>query len=186
MFHATTESSFRSATRDFETDRYGAERVARCAHCGCESTDLDWAGRCPGEACALASRIDAGEEVLDRETPDAYDADADLTASVPCTGCQRATPRYALDTTGRCPTCPAADAHRCVIREGARSLVALAVAVLTGAYLTAWDHAELGARADAAREAWIAAVESEGDAPPPPWSSQWDPAHDALSGEVAA
>lgn len=63
------------------------------------SPDLDWAGRCPGEACALASRIDAGE---------APDADADLTASVPCTGCQRATPRYALDTTGRCPTCPAA------------------------------------------------------------------------------
>lgn len=87
MFHATTESSFRSATRDSETDRYGAERVARCAHCGCESTDLDWAGRCPGEACALASRIDAGE---------APDADADLTASVPCTGCQRATPRMSV------------------------------------------------------------------------------------------
>lgn len=177
MFHPTTESSFRRAERDYLTDRRGAERVARCAHCGCESTDLDWAGRCPGEACALASRIDAGE---------APDADADLTASVPCTGCQRATPRYALDTTGRCPTCPAADAHRCVIREGARSLVVLAVAVLAGAYLTAWDHAELGARCDAVREAWIAAIEAEGDAPPPPWSSQWDPAHDALSGEVAA
>ncbi len=59
MFHPATETSFRAAERDYLTDRRGAERAARCACCGCESTDLDWAGRCPGEACALASRIDA-------------------------------------------------------------------------------------------------------------------------------
>lgn len=121
------------------------------------------------------------EHILDRETADVYDADAYLTASVPCTGCQRPHPRYAIDTTGRCPTCPAADAHRCVIREGAQSIPTLALAILTGAYLTAWDHAALTERADAAREAWIAALESEADEPPPPpWSSAWDPAHDGM------
>ena len=111
------------------------------------------------------------EHILDRETADVYDADADLTASVPCTGCQRPHPRYALDTTGRCPTCPAADAHRCVIREGARSLVTLALAILTGAYLTTWDHAIQDERADARRDAWIAAMEAEAEIPPPmPWT----------------
>ena len=129
------------------------------------------------------------DRILDRETAhlcDACDIDADLardlSAPVPCTGCQRLFPRYALDTTQRCPTCPAADTHRCVIREGARSLVTLALAILTGAYLTAWDHAEMHARADAAREARIAALESEADEPPPPppWSSAWDPAHDGM------
>ena len=115
------------------------------------------------------------EHILDRETADVYDADADLTASVPCTGCQRPHPRYALDTTQRCPTCPAADTHRCVIREGARSLVTLALAILTGAYLTAWDRVELDARADAAREAWIAALEAEpeADLPEMPGSLAW-------------
>ena len=122
------------------------------------------------------------DRILDRETAhlcDACDIDADLardlSAPVPCTGCQRLFPRYALDTTQRCPTCPAADTHRCVIREGARSLVTLALAILTGAYLTAWDRVELDARADAAREAWIAALEAEpeADLPEMPGSLAW-------------
>lgn len=86
MFHPTTETSFRAAERDYLTDRRGAERVARCARCGCESTDLDWAGRCPGEACALASRIDAGEAAL----ADASEADRDAWMRVTlCDECGR-------------------------------------------------------------------------------------------------
>lgn len=113
--------------------------------------------------------------------------DRDLSVPVPCTGCQRPFPRYALDTTGRCPTCPAADRHPCVVRArvaDTRGVTALLLAIVTGAYLTAWDRVELDARADVARDAWIAALEAETEAPPPPWSSQWDPAHDAL--EVAS
>ncbi len=60
-------------------------------------------------------------------------------------------------------------------------LVALAAA---GMLLAACDHAEMDARADANTEAWIAALESEADLPPPqPWSLAWDPTFD---GSVAA
>lgn len=38
----------------------------------------------------------------------------------------------------------------------------------------------------AARDAWVAAMEAEGDPSPPPWSSQWDPTVDALCGRRAA
>lgn len=63
----------------------------------------------------------------------------------------------------------------------------LAAAMAVGALLTACDLAELDARADAAREAWIAAMDAEADLPPPhPWSSAWDPAQDALCGWRAA
>lgn len=127
--------------------------------------------------------MSGAEHILDRETADDVDIDADLAAPVTCTGCQRPHPRYALDTTGRCPTCPAADRHPCVVRArvaDTRGVTALLLAIITGAYLTTWDRVELDARADADRDAWIAALEAETEAPPPPWSSQWDPAHDAL------
>lgn len=62
-------------------------------------------------------------------------------------------------------------------------LVALAAA---GLLLAACDRAELDARADVARDAWIAALEAETEEPPPPWSSQWDPTVDGLCPAVAA
>lgn len=63
-------------------------------------------------------------------------------------------------------------------------LVALAAA---GMLLAACDHAELNERADAATEAWIAAIEAESDLPPPqPWSSAFEPAVDGLCVSRAA
>lgn len=66
-----------------------------------------------------------------------------------------------------------------------RRLPQLAALIAAGAILTVVDVAVMDERVGAARDQWIAAIEAEGDAPPPPWSSQWDPAHDALATEVA-
>lgn len=99
-------------------------------------------------------------------------------APVACSGCQRVFPRLALDTTGRCPTCPADDRHPCVNRARVADvgrLLPLCVALLAGTTLTPWDHAAMAERADAAREAWIAAIEPE-----LPVSLAWDPIADAL------
>lgn len=107
-----------------------------------------------------------------------------------------------------CPTCAAdlADDGETILRESAElaaryletvarhpatvslalRLPRLAALMAAGLLLAACDVAELDARADAAREAWIAAMEAEGDPSPPPWSSQWDPGCDALCGRRAA
>ena len=116
-------------------------------------------------------------------------ADLYWCALVPCACCGRSVPRHALDTGGRCGDCPSADASLCIVRAriaDARRIVPLCLALLFGRVLAPWDHAAMAERADAARDAVIAAMEAEGEDPPPPWSSQWDPAHDALvPGRVA-
>lgn len=81
--------------------------------------------------------------------------------------------RY-LDTVARHPTTVTL----------ALRLPRIVAAMAAGMLLAACDHAELNARADATREAWIADLEAD-DPSPPPWSSQWDPAVDALCGRAA-
>lgn len=62
----------------------------------------------------------------------------------------------------------------------AMRLPRIVAAMAAGMLLAACDHQELNARADAAREAWIAGLEAESDLPPPqPWSIAWDPTLDA-------
>lgn len=81
--------------------------------------------------------------------------------------------RY-LDTVARHPTTVTL----------ALRLPRIVAAMAAGMLLAACDHQELNARADAAREAWIAGIEAESDLPPPqPWSLAWDP---TLDGAVAA
>ncbi len=105
--------------------------------------------------CAVCTEIGAADaETLRREA-------AELAA------------RY-LDTVARHPTTVTL----------ALRLPRIAAMMAAGMLLAACDHAEMAARADAAREAWIAGLEAESDLPPPqPWSLAWDPTFD---GAVAA
>ncbi len=122
------------------------------------------------------TRCDA-DTVTDSDLCEVHHAERELVAEHPtgcaCWGCAKWFPRH----TGLMARYRAtAKAHPVTVALCHR-LPRIALAIVTGAYLTAWDRAELGARADAAREAWIAAVEAEGDADVPEMSGSlsWDP-----------
>lgn len=70
----------------------------------------------------------------------------------------------------------------------AQRLPRLAAAIAVGAILTVVDVAVMSERADAARDAWIAAVEAEGEADLPelPGSLAWTPSASALVPAVGA
>lgn len=143
---------------------YGSDALT-CRCCGVELTDTVVATRvhtlavehvAEGDLLAptCAADLAADGEKILRES-------ADLAA------------RY-LDTVARHP----------VTVGLALRLPRLAALAAAGLLLTACDRAELDARADVARDAWIAAMEAETEAPPPPWSSQWDES-DALCRRAA-
>ncbi len=100
----------------------------------------------------------------------AHDTPESLRDFAVCTGCRKPFPRFALDTTRRCETCPADDKHGCINKiriAAALRILPLCIGLVFGRVLLPSDHAAMWERADATRDAWIADIEAEGDADMP-------------------
>lgn len=110
---------------------------------------------------ATCTHCDA-ETTHDSDLCEVHHAERELVAEHPtacaCWGCAKWFPRH----TGLMARYRAtAKAHPATVALCHR-LPRIAAMITAGAILTVVDHAELGARCDAAREAWIAAIEAEG------------------------
>lgn len=122
-----------------------------------------------------ARRLDIAERTLA-----GFDAKQRAGAAmlVPAAPVQRSTEDLCRETIARHPATVAL----------VQRLPRLAAAIAVGAILTVVDVAVMSERADAAREAWIAALEAEGDADLPtlPGELAWDPRVSALVPAVGA
>lgn len=133
---------------------------ARCVCCDEPQTDRAPLQHATAEQARAAFRVVEGDLVCARCAED-LDADAAELAI------------EADDLAARCRATVAA--HPVTVALCLR-LPRIAAALACGALLLPCDRAMLDERADAARDAWVAALEAETDLPdPPPWSLAWEP-----------